>query len=1019
MINLPERTTNLPQPRTVAPPIVSPIDAHEWWCRTVGLPQDQVKVRLRGNNLYVLCEAIHCPDQKNLRSRVIRALAQKPLAQLLPPDSAIVYQVTLYGKAISQIKPEWAKVIHLEQVEAYATKLRLARQAVKQVTQPTLLDEPNTAVFMASHRQLAEQGMPEAIARHLSEFLSQQGIAVRAGMKALIKDGETLALRRLVIHCEAAYSPDPAGLIEPIAAQLRELKLTSFRDAVVYGQVQGETTPEWKLRIDLTPPEAMLRDWARWGDLEAIVRLSNQVLETQQIAVGGIVLDMILHMTAWRAVRSGHRAFDGPDQAVVVGELNKLLEQLSPQGIHGLCLYGATEPFTQPTPQAISPDRPVWEQRSNLAAATQVSLADTTEQLARQGDLSAIGFLLTRLLNPELAQKLSTGGRRVQARHRDDLLHIMVDGPTLPAEKTVVPLVAEYLQSLKVSGVNGVRIYGRRGGEVQNRWKDAIDFVPRQRLVPEATPEFAASDAYVGDLITQQTGSLVVRPELNADELWAIYSAWINRIRQILLGSQIFAPIATAQPVPSSTRRASLDKIWFQDIRVAAVWGSMGLLLTLCADWSLAMVLPRTAKAEKRSPQEIALSGLNLNKSAGAGGGFNQDGFTGKKPAVITAQKSGQGPIDSPDFSDASAPRGYNGKPLLAAPVQPKGVIDPSFQTYETFNTPQLNEKVALYEQFVAQSGVPDVLVVGSSRAMRGIDPVALQDSLTAQGYSRKIFNFGINGATAQVVDLVVRRLIAADKLPKLIIWADGARAMNSGRPDLTYSAIATSPGYAQLQSAQGETTKPVLQNLGNTTSLLAARYQAWNTQLNQVLAKGSAVYPQRSQFVDILRDKAIGKLPPQDIADVANNENNLDQIDVNGFLPLSVRYNPTTYYQKYARVTGANDADYSAFQLQGQQTEALKSVSTYIKAKGTALVFVNLPLTADYLDVDRQAHEASFQQFMIQSAASNGFTYRNLGEKLKTDVDYFSDPSHMNRYGAHAVSELLAQDPLIPWGAQ
>jgi hypothetical protein len=29
---------------------------------------------------------------------------------------------------------------------------------------------------------------------------------------------------------------------------------------------------------------------------------------------------------------------------------------------------------------------------------------------------------------------------------------------------------------------------------------------------------------------------------------------------------------------------------------------------------------------------------------------------------------------------------------------------------------------------------------------------------------------------------------------------------------------------------------------------------------------------------------------------------------------------------------------------------------------------------------------------------------------------DYFSDPSHLNRYGAYTVSNQLAQDPMIPW---
>uniref|UniRef100_A0ACD5GW23 Uncharacterized protein n=1 Tax=Desertifilum tharense IPPAS B-1220 TaxID=1781255 RepID=A0ACD5GW23_9CYAN len=53
------------------------------------------------------------------------------------------------------------------------------------------------------------------------------------------------------------------------------------------------------------------------------------------------------------------------------------------------------------------------------------------------------------------------------------------------------------------------------------------------------------------------------------------------------------------------------------------------------------------------------------------------------------------------------------------------------------------------------------MLIVGSSRALRGIDPVALREALAAQGYADvSVYNFGVNGATAQVVDLIVRRIL-------------------------------------------------------------------------------------------------------------------------------------------------------------------------------------------------------------------------------------------------------------------
>jgi hypothetical protein len=1020
--NLPDRSTVV-ESMPVVESMLSQPSLQQWWEAVVSLPTVQVQVRQRGNILYVLCESPAAsdakgPDQTLIRSRAIRGLLKVNLAQLLPADAPEVYQVNLYGKVADAARPAWMRIIYLSQIQEYALKVRAAReQSAHKIPHPSS-DGPSTALLASSNLQLAQQGLPEAIARHLSEMLSQQGIAVRAGMKALWKDGKELPLRRLVIYCEAAYSPDPAALIEPIAERLRSLHLSTFRDAVVYGQVQGEAEPDWKLRIDLTPPTAILREWARWGDLEAMLRLINQTLAKQELQASGMVLDMVLHVTCWRTQSAGHPDFDLPDQQWVVRALVALFEQLAPQGVHALCLYGTPTAFPQPSPQQPAPDTPGWEHRSSLAAASQLALSDATEFLAKRGDVNAIAFLLTRLLNPDIDRKLATGGVRIQSRHRHDLLHVMVDAPQLPEEKQVVPLIAEFLRGVKISSVNGVRIYGRRTGETQPRWKDGYDFASRDRLVPEATLEFAASEAFVGDLITQQSASLL-RPELSADEAKKIWSDWMAQLRQRLLATQLFSPLSTTRAIDLKSK-PTYDPTWVQDVKLAAVWSAMGILVTVCADWGMGIAVPPSDPAAKvpaiAVPQDVSLSGLSLNKSRSGNPSFSADGFTGQgKNTTI----NNQGTVP---FGLEPAVIGTEGKALIAAPLQPKSTIVPAPLS---FNAPQLDEKVRLYEQFVAQSGVPDVMIVGSSRAMRGLDPVALQETLAAQGYSgRRIFNFGVNGATAQVVELIVRRLIAPEKLPKLIIWADGARALNSGRIDLTYNAIATSPAYAELPDQAGA-PKPIvsLDTLGNTSSFLAAHYESLNQVLNKQLSRGSAVYGQRSELVGLLWSGTLARvLPAASNADMTalGNEESVDAIDVNGFLPLSVRFNPITYYQKFARVTGPNDADYASFQLQGRQADALKSVSEYVKTNGKNLVFVNLPLTTEYLDADRREHEAAFQQFMIQSAAVYGFTYRNLAEVWKNNhQDYFSDPSHLNRYGAYAVSRQLSTDALIPWGAQ
>jgi len=102
---------------------------------------------------------------------------------------------------------------------------------------------------------------------------------------------------------------------------------------------------------------------------------------------------------------------------------------------------------------------------------------------------------------------------------------------------------------------------------------------------------------------------------------------------------------------------------------------------------------------------------------------------------------------------------------------------------------------------------------------------------------------------------------------------------------------------------------------------------------------------------------------------------------------------------------------------LIGAQTDALKQLMAYAQQNKIQIVFVNLPLTTEYLDQARQRYEVQFQQQMMQLAAQQGFTFRNFVDLWPDQNRYFSDPSHLNRYGAYALAYELAKDPLIPWG--
>ena len=139
--------------------------------------------------------------------------------------------------------------------------------------------------------------------------------------------------------------------------------------------------------------------------------------------------------------------------------------------------------------------------------------------------------------------------------------------------------------------------------------------------------------------------------------------------------------------------------------------------------------------------------------------------------------------------------------------------------------------------------------------------------------------------------------------------------------------------------------------------------------------------------------------------------------IDYDGFLALSTRFNPATYYQDHARVAGAYDGDYKDFQLQGKQENALEAMLRFTREYDVPVVFVNTPLTDEYLDSHRTRSERLFQQYMLQVADTyTDFTFRDLGRLWPQRYDYFSDPSHLNRYGAYQVSQRLSRDPMIPW---
>ena len=1000
----------------------------------------EVRVRLRGNILHVLCESAQAdlPKDATLR-RLVQSLMEPDRQAQLAREFPQIYQLYVYCRRRPKSQPVWSAPIYLNRLDRHLARLENAAttpaKAIKTPPQLPAVRASTVSAAQISQLRLARQGNSAAIARYLSDSLSALKVGVKVSARVVpgksrrpqangvAQSGAPAksSVFRLWVFCEASYSPDPLLIAEPIAERLRRLHLKQFQDAVITIQVTGEVASDWRLRVDLTPPEEMLRKWARWGDLPAISRLVNQISRRYGLKLVAEVKKTTLHLISYSIRPAGVPAAPQPiDCEALVGAISQQLTAIAPQGLQQVMLYG-------PSTDDISPE---WMRSLDLPAAQNPALAETTAALAAKGEMPALTYCLTRALNPSLKDQLATGGIRVQLLLKDKLLHVMADGPVCPPKHAIVPLVSQTLAPLKASGlIEGTRLYGRRAGQKQPIWTHGHDYQPRQRLVPEAKPEFAASEAYIGELIAPVGDEMTVSLPQADDEDTTLGQALVSALQSLLLKSQAFTPAQATNDLRGLS--ANLPRAFQSGGKMALLWGGLGLLLAFQFDFMIGLALDQAAQPlNTQNPDALATASLpsGSEETSEPANSFEDE---------LSRLQWGRGqPLADQDTEESFASREEDATSgdFTASAIQDDALIYSPQQDLvpaatllaegqPSFRSQQLDEKLALYERQVAQSGPPDVMIIGSSRALRGVDPAALRQALDAMGHEGlSVFNFGVNGATAQVVDLVVRRLIPPDQLPQIIIWADGARALNSGRVDVTFNAIAVSEGYQQM-AIDRATDSPPADALSSLAEQFTKLTQSLDQQISERLGQLSAGYSERGRIRTALSQGLGTVVPDADGAITRTADtptglpNETSMIDFDGFLALSVRFNPATYYQDHARVAGAYDSDYENFRLAGKQAEALDRLLAFSTREQVPIVFINTPLTDDYLDSHRDKAEAAFRRYMVRQAdGAEIMIFRDFGRLWPQRYDYFSDPSHLNRYGAYQVSARLARDPLIPW---
>jgi len=92
-------------------------------------------------------------------------------------------------------------------------------------------------------------------------------------------------------------------------------------------------------------------------------------------------------------------------------------------------------------------------------------------QSAKQGDPKAIAYLITHTL-----QKY---GITARANRKGLCLKLLLEAEQVPHEATMVKLVTQGMQRLKVESLQMVKLYGRQQGQPTAAWRHVIELLPQ------------------------------------------------------------------------------------------------------------------------------------------------------------------------------------------------------------------------------------------------------------------------------------------------------------------------------------------------------------------------------------------------------------------------------------------------------------------------------------------------------------------------------------------------------------
>jgi hypothetical protein len=325
--------------------------------------------------------------------------------------------------------------------------------------------------------------------------------------------------------------------------------------------------------------------------------------------------------------------------------------------------------------------------------------------------------------------------------------------------------------------------------------------------------------------------------------------------------------------------------------------------------------------------------------------------------------------------------------------------LEPYFLRVVSYTQQHSGEKVTLYKDQPTQ----DVIFMGSSRVLYGLDPAVAEQEIVAQtGVRPRILNMAIPSSGFDMANVLLKNIIADGKKPPVIVYGLSEFELNKN------------VFLNRKDNSAADTLIPYIEVL--------LRFDDFDQYKNSTLDKRASFV--LSQLFPLFRDH---KLILEALNIQFNSENRYHPGFESG--PNQLRLPPDGYiHTSESDIVPAADAaqhakdykeDLSAFTPELAGTTGLSKFLSFAKAQGIKVFLINMPVTAEHLSWwDNNQNIELYSELARTVAQQNDVPFLDLYQKADQyfSPENFYDSNHLRDSGSKILTQMITRNFLLDY---